>query len=41
VDAYRAMARRTAARAAAAGLLRQPAAGAVRAVLHDNSEADR
>jgi len=40
-DAYRAMARRTAARAVDAGLLAADAAEAVRAVLYDNSEADR
>jgi len=40
-DAYRVMARRTAARAVDAGLLAADAAEAVRAVLYDNSEADR
>jgi predicted short-subunit dehydrogenase-like oxidoreductase (DUF2520 family) len=39
--AYRAMARRTATRAAAAGLLSPPAAGAVCAALYDNPQADR
>ena len=40
-EAYRVMARRTVARAAAAGLIGADAADAVRAVLYDNSEADR
>jgi predicted short-subunit dehydrogenase-like oxidoreductase (DUF2520 family) len=40
-DAYRAMARRTAARAVRAGLLGADAAEAVRAVLYENWEADR
>jgi predicted short-subunit dehydrogenase-like oxidoreductase (DUF2520 family) len=40
-DAYRAMARRTAARAVVAGLLGADAAEGVRAALYDNSGADR
>ena len=40
-QSYRAMARRTAVRAAAAGLVDADTADAVRAALYDNSEADR